>query len=124
MQESAGEEDWRDWDGRLFHVSSVLNRESIDLYGLDWTRMGRAPGVAGNRTPVIEGCFLAQDEADVEFFLGFDANELVDVWAIEGIHWTELVEPPEGFWYYPGRIPRSMISLHRRDVSTRDGMAD
>ena len=33
---------------RLFHVSSALNRESILAHGLDWTRMGAAPGIAGS----------------------------------------------------------------------------
>lgn len=125
MRESTSTGDWEGWDGRLFHVTSVLNRESIDSHGLDWNRMGLAPGIAGNRSPLVEGCFLAQDEQDVDFFLGFDDNDLVDVWLIEGIHWTQLIESPdEGFWYYPDRVPRSMMSLHRRSLTTRDGMAE
>jgi hypothetical protein len=106
--------DWEDWDGRLFHVTSVLNRESIDTYGLDWTRMGAAPAIDGMREPQAEGCFLAPDR-HVNFFVGFRANPLVDVWLVEGIHWTQLVEGLEGFWYYPDRVPRSMMSLYRRD---------
>jgi hypothetical protein len=74
---------------------------------------------------VLEGCFLSQGEWEVDFFLGFDANDLVDVWLIEGIHWTELIESPdEGFWYYPDRVARSKMSLHRRGIKTRDGMHD
>jgi hypothetical protein len=123
MQEDASIE-WEHWDGRLFHVSSVLNRQSIDTHGLDWTKMGSAPGIAGSRTPEVEGCFVAQDEYEVEFFRGFDTNDLVDVWLVEGIHWTQLIESPESFWYYPDTIPRAMISLHRCNLRTRDGMED
>lgn len=31
----------------MFHVSSVLNRRSIQSYGLDSSRMGAARGIAG-----------------------------------------------------------------------------
>ena len=124
MSESVSTADWEGWDGRLFHVTSVLNRESIDSHGLDWNRMGLAPGIGGNRTPLVEGCFLAQDEEEADFFLGFDANERVDVWLIKGIHWAQLVKPPEGFWYYPDKIPRSMMSLYRRSVATWNDMED
>jgi hypothetical protein len=114
--------DWEDWDGILFHVSSVLNRESIEEHGLDWSRMGAAPGIAGNRTPEVEGCFVGQDERDADFFVGFDANPVVDIWRIEGIRWTKLIQSAEGFWYYPGLVPPSMLTLHRRDVRTRDDL--
>jgi len=40
---------------RLFHVSSVANRDSILAYGLDWTRMGAAPGIAGSLAPEADG---------------------------------------------------------------------
>jgi hypothetical protein len=109
--------DWPDWDGRLFHVTSVLNRASIDAHGLDWTRMGAAPSIDGMRQPQAEGCFLAP-ESTATFFVGFERNPLVDVWLVQGIHWTQLVENPEGFWYYPDRVPRSMISLYRHDLPT------
>ena len=36
----------------LYHVTSVLNRESIAQHGLDWRRMGAARGIAGSRAPV------------------------------------------------------------------------
>jgi hypothetical protein len=86
--------------------------------------MGPASGIAGSRTPEVDGCFLAQDEYDVEFYLGFDTNDLVDVWLVEGIHWTELIESQESFWYYPDKVPRSMISLQRCNLRTHDGMLD
>ena len=44
----------------LFHVTSALNRDSILAHGLDWTRMGAAPGIAGSLTPEEEGMFLCR----------------------------------------------------------------
>jgi len=32
----------------LFHVTSALNPDSILAHGLDWTRMGAAPGLASD----------------------------------------------------------------------------
>lgn len=65
----------------LFHVSSVANRRSIGAHGLDWTRMGAAPGIAGSRSPEVEGCFLAGEE-DVDWFVLTINNTggPVDVW--------------------------------------------
>jgi hypothetical protein len=45
----------------VFHGSSVANRESIAKHGLDWTRMGVAPGMAGSQKPEVEGCFVCID---------------------------------------------------------------
>jgi hypothetical protein len=109
--------EWEDWEGRLFHVTSVINRESIDRHGLDWTRMGAAPAIDGMREPQAEGCFLGP-EHHATFFVGFKSNPLVDVWLVTGIHWTQLVRNPEGFWYYPDRIQRSMLTLWCRDLET------
>ena len=38
--------------GTLFHVTSSLNRESIQRHGLDWQRMSAAPGIADQGTRV------------------------------------------------------------------------
>ncbi|HEV2634651.1 MAG TPA: hypothetical protein VGX23_05860 [Actinocrinis sp.] len=54
---------------KFFHVSSVLNRESIAKHGLDWARMSAAPGIAGSRSPEAEGAFVCRGEDDVSFFL-------------------------------------------------------
>jgi hypothetical protein len=41
----------------MFHVSSALNRASTMAHGLDWNRMGAAPGIAGSQSPEVEGVF-------------------------------------------------------------------
>ncbi len=37
--------------GQMLHVTVAANRASIRRHGLDWRRMGAAPGVAGSRPP-------------------------------------------------------------------------
>ncbi len=51
----------------LFHVTSAVNRESILAHGLDWTRMGAAPGIAGSPVPEDDGVFLCRDEFEAGF---------------------------------------------------------
>jgi hypothetical protein len=51
------------------HVTSSRNRSSILRYGLDWTRMGAAPGIAGSGRPEVEGCFLCVDVLEDEWFI-------------------------------------------------------
>ena len=55
---------------KMFHVTSVANRDSILRYGLDWSRMGAAPGIAGSRAQEAEGVFLASDEFEADWFVG------------------------------------------------------
>src|SRR5260221_14485904 len=47
--------------GDLFHLSSAADRDSILAHGLDWTRMGAAPGIAGSTAPEADGVFLCAD---------------------------------------------------------------
>jgi hypothetical protein len=103
--------------GRLFHVSSSLNRESIRRHGLDWTRMAAAPGIAGSREPEQPGCFLCVDEWETDWFVRMNnTGGTVDVWAVEGIDQTELVLSPEGHTYLPATVPPEQVSLLRSDI--------
>ncbi len=93
-------------------MTSALNRESITRYGLDWSRMGVARGIAGSRTPEQEGCFLARDEGEADFFVQMgDSGVGVDVWAVDDIDESALVESPEGFLYLPAVIPPAQLTL-------------
>ena len=93
----------------MFHVSSVLNRSSIDTHGLDWRLMGAAPGIAGNQLPEVEGCFLCVDEFEAEWFSDTinTTGGPVDVWAVQGISLSDLVESPQGHFFYPTRIMKA-----------------
>ncbi len=100
-----------------FHVTSVLNRGSIEVHGLDWRRMGAAPGIAGSSRPEQEGCFLTLSEFDCDFFVRMNnTGGPVDVWGVDGVDEAELVESPEGFLYLPEVIPPGRLRLVRRDV--------
>jgi hypothetical protein len=70
----------------LFHVTSSLNRDSIDQYGLDWKRMGPARGTAGSYIPEQEGCFLCRSVSEADWFVRMGSRRgPVDVWAIEQV---------------------------------------
>ncbi len=101
----------------MFHVSSSRNRESIRANGLDWRLMRASPGIAGSETPEQEGCFLCEDESEVEWFIRMNNTRgTVDVWAVDGIRRRKLVESPEGHLYLPGIISPDRLTLLRADV--------
>jgi hypothetical protein len=96
----------------LFHVTSVLNRESILAHGLDWTRMGAASGIAGSSAPEEAGVFLCRDEGEAGFFVGMNnTGGPVDVWSVTGIGEHQLITTGSGFSYFPAWIPNSQVTL-------------
>jgi hypothetical protein len=96
----------------LFHVTSAMNRESVLAHGLDWTRMGTAPGIAGSPAPEEEGVFLCRDDFEAGFFVRMNnTGGPVDVWAVTGVDEQRLVTTGSGFCYLPARIPRGQVSL-------------
>ena len=95
----------------LFHVTSALNRESILAHGLDWTRMGAAPGIAGSSLPEEDGVFLCRDEFEAGFFVQMNnTGGPVEVWAVADIGEEQLITSGSGFCYFPARIPRSLFA--------------
>ena len=81
----------------LFHVTSAMNRESILVHGLDWTRMGAAPGIAGSPVPEEDGVFLCRDEFEAGFFVRMNnTGGPVDVWAVTGVDEQRLVTTGSG----------------------------
>ncbi len=105
---------------RLFHVTSVLNRESIRAHGLDWTLMGAAPGIAGSGSPETDGVFLCPSEFDAGFFVQINnTGGPVDVWAVDGIDEKELVTTVNGFSYFPARVPAHQLTLVSRGLEER-----
>jgi hypothetical protein len=89
-----------------------MNRESILAHGLDWTRMGAAPGIAGSAVPEEEGVFLCRDEFEVSFFVRINSTGgPVDVWAVADIDEQALIDAGSEFSYLPARIPRGQVTL-------------
>ena len=102
---------------RCFHVTSSRNRMSINAYGLDWTRMGDAPGIAGSVHPEQAGCFVCLTEWEVDWFVAMNnTGGPVDVWAVDGVSEEELVESPEGHRFLAAPIAREQLTLLRRDI--------
>jgi hypothetical protein len=100
-----------------FHVTSVKNRRSIAIHGLDWRRMGAAAGIAGSPVPEQEGCFLALDEWTTDYFVEMNnTGGPVDVWAVHDVDEADLVQSPQGYLYLPGVIPPDRLRLVRKDV--------
>jgi hypothetical protein len=54
--------------GELFHVTAVANRESISRHGLDWHRMGAAPGIAGSAEPELAAVFVCDSREEADFY--------------------------------------------------------
>jgi hypothetical protein len=105
------------------HVSSVRNRDSISRFGLDWTRMGAAPGIAGSRRPEVEGVFLCAERWDADWFVRLNnTGGPVDIWAVEGVESSRLRLSPEGFSYFPAKIDVRQLQLLEKDLDeTRNG---
>jgi hypothetical protein len=103
--------------GRLFHVTSVRNRESVTAHGLDWTMMKDSPGIAGSRRPEQDGCFLCLDESEVDWFVRMNnTGGPVDVWVVDDVDTDDLVVSGEGHSFFPGIIPAHSLKLLRRDI--------
>ena len=67
-------------EGTMFHVSPSANRDSIRRYGLDWRRMGAAPGIAGSMEPELPGIFLCVP-GSTRFFTDM-VRTPCDVWEV------------------------------------------
>jgi hypothetical protein len=97
---------------QLFHVTSVLNRESILAHGLDWTRMGAARGIAGSDQPEEAGVFLCRNETEAHWFVAMNnTGGPVDVWAVDGIDDNQLLVTQSGYGYLPAHVPPERLTL-------------
>ena len=101
--------------GHMFHVTATANRESIRRHGLDWRRMGAAPGIAGSTRPELPAVFACDEREDISFFLNM-ARTPADVWAIDvGGLWAE--NGPDGWWIISQPIGPDRLTLAERDVA-------
>jgi hypothetical protein len=109
----------------LYHVTSAANRESIREFGLDWTRMGAARGIAGSTAPEIDGVFVCRDRFDADFFVRINnTGGPVDVWQIDGVEESELCQSDDGFAYLPSRIAPHRLTLRESDLPAPDETAE
>jgi hypothetical protein len=82
--------------GRWFHATRSENRDSIRRFGLDWTRMGDTPGIAGSQHPERPGVFLCRSLQSAYWFATMPRQDLTDIWAarVEDV-WLET-DPSAG----------------------------
>ncbi len=101
--------------GLMFHASASANRESIRLHGLDWRRMGAAPGIAGSTRPELPAVFVCDSRDDISFFLHM-ARTPADVWAVDVARlWVET--GPDGWWIISQPIGPERLTLAERDAA-------
>ena len=101
----------------LFHVTSAMNRDSILAHGLDWTRMGAAPGIAGSSRPEAHGVFVCRNENEADFFVRMNnTGGPVDLWSVADVDEALLTDNGNGFVYLPGRVPAARVRLVRSDI--------
>ncbi len=79
--------------------------------------MGPANGIAGSRVAEQQGCFLALNEYERDWFVRMNnTGGPVDVWEVSGVVFDELIVAPQGYPYRPGVISPDMIRLTHRDI--------
>lgn len=80
--------------------------------------MGAAPGIAGSHGPEQQGCFLAADEGERDWFVRMNnTGGPVDVWEVDGIEDADLVESPGShYFFFPGVIAAAEVRLALRDL--------
>lgn len=108
--------------GELFHVTAVANRESISRQGLDWHRMGAAPGIAGSAEPELAAVFVCDSRDEADFFTAM-ARSPSDVWAVraEGL-WVE--NGPNGWQIITEPVGPDRLRLGACDVPPPDAQED
>ena len=78
--------------------------------------MGAAPGIAGSHRPEADGIFLCEMYM-VDFFVGMNnTGGPVDVWQVDDVDASQLLDNGTGFYYLPGSIPVSRIALIQQDL--------
>jgi hypothetical protein len=117
---------------RYFHVTSSLNRDSIERNGLDWRLMEAAHGVAGivdlrPHRAEVEGIYLCEGDFEVDWFAEMaigQGHPAVDVWEVSLPDGADLVESDNGYRYYPEPIARTAIRLVKQDWSPESRFRD
>lgn len=83
--------------------------------------MGLAPGIAGSRTPEVDGIFLCVYWGEDEWFTQLNnTGGPVDIWEVRGVSSDELVESTEGHLYIRRPVAPEHLRLLQQDVLAVD----
>ena len=100
--------------GERVHATAAANRESIYRHGLDWNRMGQAPGLAGSTRPELPATFICEDLDDVSYLLHM-AQVPTDIWSIQ-VDGLWLENGPTGWQVIGHPIASDRLALLVRDI--------
>jgi len=100
--------------GERVHATATANRESIYRHGLDWNRMGPAPGLAGSTRPELPAIFVCEDLDDVSYLLHM-AQVPIDIWSIQ-VDGLWLENSPTGWQVIGHPIASDRLTLLVRDI--------
>jgi hypothetical protein len=108
--------------GERVHATAAANRESIYRHGLDWNRMGPAPGLAGSTRPELPAIFVCEDLDDVSFLLHM-AQVPTDIWTVD-VNGIWLENGPSGWQVISHPIAQQRLTLLVRDIPVGGFKAD
>lgn len=100
--------------GQRVHATAAANRDSIRRHGLDWNRMGPAPGLAGSTTPELPAIFVCDDLDDAGFLLHM-TRVPTDVWLVD-VDGLWLENGPSGWQVISYPVAARRLTLLRRDI--------
>jgi hypothetical protein len=100
--------------GERVHATAAANRDSIRAYGLDWSRMRLAPGLAGSTSPELPAVFVCEDLDDVSFLLHM-AQVPTDIWSVD-VDGLWLENGPTGWQVISHPVAAERLNLLVRDI--------
>jgi hypothetical protein len=79
--------------------------------------MKDARGITGSSAPQQAGIFVCLGEFEVDWFVHINnTGGSADVWGLEGLDGSELIQSAEGYFFLPRPIPPSQLTLTRTDI--------
>jgi len=109
---------------QLYHLSPVENRDSIRAHGLDPSRMGAAPGLAGSERPEVTGVYVFDDPGEAKWWAGTMGERHrsgLDLWQFTAQQ-AQLAAGPDGFDHLTGTVAPEALRL--RQTFTPEQLAE
>jgi hypothetical protein len=98
-----------------WHVTSAVNRASIQEHGLDWRHMGATRGIAGATEPEMAAVFLCETIGETDFFIEFRRHPRFDLWRVD-VSGLVIEAGPSGWLVHRQPIPPHRLQLVQKDI--------